>query len=396
MNIKRIRDNIDYSEMLTIAKELIQIPSENPPGNEREAAKIVEGYLRKFDASNITIYEPEKDRISVEAVIGNGRKTLAWNGHLDVVPVGDVTRWKHRPFGAEESDGKLWGRGSCDMKGSVAAALEVIAAIQRSRVELDGKLVFQAVADEEVLGSLGTKYLVENSKLSQNADAAICGEPTGFKLMVAAKGLIWPKITVIGRSCHGSTPEKGINAISKMAKVIQAFESIELKADHPILGRPTINIGTIKGGTKTNIVPDTCTITVDRRVVPGERKEEVVQMIKKLLKNLQGEDSELRIKADIGEEAVFAEPSEISKDEKIVKLVSKCYEDVSGKKGEVAGMVGTTDARFLINRGGIPTLIFGPGSLEQAHTIDEFVEIEALKMATDVFAEVIATFLCNR
>jgi len=396
MNIKKIRDNIDYSEMLTIAKELIQTPSENPPGNERETAKIVEGYLKKFDVSNITAYEPEKNRISVEAVIGNGKKTLVWNGHLDVVPVGDVNRWKHPPFGAEESDGKLWGRGTCDMKGSVATALEVIAAIQRSKVELNGKLIFQAVADEEVLGPLGTKYLIENSKLSQNADAGICGEPTEFKSMIAAKGLIWPKITVIGRSCHGATPEKGINAILKMTKVIHALESIELKANHPILGKPTVNIGTIEGGTKTNIVPDRCTITVDRRIVPGEKKEEVVQMIKRLLDDLQGKDSKLKIETDIGEKNIFAEPSEISKEEEIVKLVSNCYKEVSSKKSEVAGIAGTTDARFLINQGRTPTLIFGPGSLTQAHTIDEFVEIEALKTATDVLAEVIAAFLCNR
>jgi len=318
------------------------------------------------------------------------------NGHLDVVPVGDVSRWKHSPFAAEESDGKLWGRGACDMKGSIAAALEAIAAIQRSKVELDGKLIFQAVADEEILGPLGTKYLIENSKLSQNADAGICGEPTEFKSMIAAKGLIWPKITVIGRSCHGATPEKGINAISKMTKVIQALESMELKANHPILGKPTVNIGTIEGGTKTNIVPDRCAITVDRRIVPGERKEEVVQMIKRLLDDLQGKDSKLKIETEIGEEFLYAEPSEISKEEEIVKLVSNCYKEVSGKKSEIAGMVGTTDARFLINQGRTPTLIFGPGSLTQAHTIDEFVEIEALKTATDVLAEVIAAFLCNR
>ncbi|HEC91490.1 MAG TPA: M20 family peptidase, partial [Candidatus Atribacteria bacterium] len=327
MNLKKIRNNIEYDEMLSIAKRLIQTPSENPPGNEKEVVKIVEKCLKEFDVSNITIYEPEKNRVSLEAVIGkNGKKTLLWNGHLDVVPIGEASKWKHSPFGAEESDGKLWGRGACDMKGSVAAVLEAIAAIQRSEVELDGKLVLQAVADEEVLGPLGTKYLVENSKLSRNADAGICGEPTEFKSMIAAKGLIWPKITVIGRSCHGSTPEKGINAISKMTKVIEALESMKLKANHPILGKPTINIGTIEGGTKTNIVPDECTITVDRRIVPSERKEEIVQTIEKLLDELQKKDSELKIRAEI--ERFYAEPSEISKDEEIVKLVSECYEDV--------------------------------------------------------------------
>ena len=390
---QKIRDNIDYDEMLSIAKELIQAPSENPPGNEKEAAKIVEDYLKEFDVSNITTYEPEKDRMSIEAVVGNGKKTLIWNGHLDVVPIGDPENWKHSPFGAEESDGKLWGRGACDMKGSVAAALEAIAAIQRSEVELEGKLVFQAVADEEVGGALGARYLVENSKFCKNADAGICGEPTEFKLVIAAKGLIWPRITALGRSCHGSTPNKGINAISKMTKVIQALESMELKANHPILGKPTINIGTIEGGTKTNIVPDRCTITVDRRIIPGERKEEIVQTIEKLLGDLQEKDSELKIETNLTKDLLYEEPSEISKDDEIVKLVSKCYKDIFSKKSEVSGMSGATDARFLINQGRIPTLIFGPGSLDQAHTIDEFIEMETLERATDVFAEIIATFL---
>ena len=189
-------------------------------------------------------------------------------------------------------------------------------------------------------------------------DAALVGEPTDLQPVIAQKGALWLKISTFGKSAHGSTPHLGENAIEKMTKVIEALKSLPMEKDHPLLGKPTLNIGTIWGGTKINVVPERCEIAVDRRLLPGEKKEELLETMSCLLDSIQSHDSSFRYKI---EETDFTDPTEIDPQEEIVRVSSEAIQEVRGERPEIRGFSGFTDGRFYIQQGKIPTVILGPG-----------------------------------
>jgi acetylornithine deacetylase/succinyl-diaminopimelate desuccinylase-like protein len=221
-------------------------------------------------------------------------------------------------------------------------------------------------------------------------DAALVGEPTDLQPVIAQKGALWLRILTIGKSAHGSRPHLGVNAVEKMMKLIERFNLIPLDKEHPLLGKPTLNIGTIQGGTKVNVVPDGCEIEVDRRMLPGEKKEEVLREIKKILDSLQSQDPLFQYRM---EEIDFAEPSEVDPEEEIVKMGVEAIQNVMGKKPMLRGFSGFTDSRFYTNQYHIPTLIFGPGGVDQSHTTDESVEVDALVHAAHIYAMILMDFL---
>jgi len=387
-----IEKEIDERELVELAKDLVSIPSENPPGDEERVSKVLIKWLHKI-GFDVKTYTPKEKRVNVIGVLRGkrkeGGKTLIWNGHTDVVPAGDLNLWTHPPFEPRIVAGKLYARGSVDMKGAIASVLEGIAAIQRAGIKLNGSFVLQAVADEEVMSHFGMEYLVNNGLVQ--GDAAIIGEPTGLKIEIAERGIVWPRITTHGVQAHASMPELGINAIEKMSRLVPKLQAMKFKAlQHPLLGKPTINVGTIGGGTKVNIVPDRCIIDVDRRTIPGETSNDVLGEIRKITEELKKEDAELDVEIELVD---YAEPSEISPNEEIVKISENAVELVCGKRPKLRGMPGATDARFLINQCNIPSVILGPGNTEQAHTANEFVEIGELVKASKIYALIAAEFL---
>jgi len=221
-------------------------------------------------------------------------------------------------------------------------------------------------------------------------DAVIVGEPTNLDLVIAQKGALWFRISTVGKSAHGSRPAQGINAIEKMMKLMDCLNSIPLMKEHPLLGKPSINIGKIQGGTKVNIVPDHCEIEVDRRLLPNENKGEILREVKETIESVQANDPILKYQI---EEIDYAEPSEIHPDEEIVRIGLEAGQEVLGEKPRVRGFSGFTDARFYINQFKIPTLIFGPGGTDQSHTTDESVEVDALIKATQINARMIVRYL---
>ncbi|HEY8486402.1 MAG TPA: M20 family metallopeptidase [Limnochordales bacterium] len=388
--VEVLRRHVDRDELVEMARELVRIDTSNPPGNEADAARWVQERMRALGFQEVQWVEPAPGRASVMGIFGRPGtgKTLLWNGHLDVVPPGEVSAWRYPPFGGVVDGGRLWGRGAADMKGGLAAILEAAAALRRSGLSLEGSLVVQAAADEEVLGDLGTRHLVERGLA--RADAAICGEPTHLRPLVAARGLVWMQLTAHGRSCHASTPHLGVNAVVKMSRVVQALAGLELPGLHPLLGPPTLCVSTIAGGHKTNVVPDRCTITVDRRLIPGETPEQAVSQVRELLAVLSREDSELKVELQVIQ---TAEPSEIDAGEPIVRSALRARQLLGLAHEAPGGMPGTTDARWLIGRAGIPTLILGPGELEQAHTVNESVSLQELEQAALLYALVLCDFV---
>ena len=390
--VQLLRRHLDLDELVRMAQALVRLDSSNPPGDEAAAARWVADRMRQLGFSDVRLVEPRPGRASAVGRLvgqgGPGNRALLWNGHIDVVPAGDPAGWRHPPFAGVVADGRLWGRGAADMKGAVTALLEAVATLQRAGVRLQGDLVVHAVADEEMLGELGTRHLVASGEA--RADAAVCGEPTGLRPLVACRGILWVRITARGRSCHASTPHLGINAISQMGRVIQALDGLRWSARHPLLGPPTLSVGTIAGGTKTNVVPDRCTITVDRRLLPGETARQALEELRQVLRGLQAADPRLDVELEVLEQA---EPSEISPAEPIVQAALRARRLVGLDDDGVGGMVATTDARFLINDAGIPTVILGPGRLEQAHTVDESVALDELEAGALLYAALMCEYL---
>jgi succinyl-diaminopimelate desuccinylase len=404
---------INKKDLVDLTSRLIQIPTENPPGNEKKAVLFLKPLLSKM-GFRVNIHLSPKGRYNIvaEKRWGKGGRRLIFNGHLDVVPAGDASQWKYPPYqgkvvypvrnssgalnpaGEQRSiisngvKGRIYGRGASDMKGGVASFIHAISMIDRSKIRFDrGNLILHLVSDEESHGHQGMGFLAQKGLIK--GDAVIVGEPTGLDLVIAQKGALWLRITSFGKSAHGSRPEQGINAIEMMMHLIDRLNAIPLVKEHSLLGKPTINIGKIQGGTKINVVPDRCEIEVDRRLLPDEKKEEVLSEIKEAIGSVQARDPLFKYQI---EEIDDAEPSEINPDEEIVRIGLEAGREVRGKRPRVRGFSGFTDGRFYVNQCHIPTLIFGPGGTDQSHTTDESVEVEALIQASHIYGLIIIKF----
>jgi succinyl-diaminopimelate desuccinylase len=384
-----VAEAVDTEELLRFARALIAAPSENPGGTEDEAAEVAEAILQGLGAST-TVVRSEAGRPSVIGRIGDGsRPCLAWNGHLDVVPAGSLDTWTHDPWAGEVVDGRLVGRGAVDMKGSIAAALAAVAAIRRASVDLAGTLELHLVADEELAGIHGTKVLWERGLLDQ--DACIVGEASDLQLGMAQRGGAWITATAFGAAAHGSQPHLGVNAITTMARFLLRLPEVVPDAEHPLTGRPTVNAAMIAGGRAPNVVPDRCSVEIDRRLSPGERDPDaVLAPFEALIGDLRREDPTTRLELAVRE---WTDAAEADRDASIASIARAAVRAVTGRGPDDVGFTGITDARFYLNEAAIPAVILGPGSLRVAHTADESVAVDELVAAARIDASIFAGFL---
>lgn len=375
---------IDPDFVLQVARDLIRAPSENPPGDEREAAAVAAAHATEAGLA-VEIVETAPNRVNVIATLDSGRpgRTLAWNGHIDVVPVGDASGWAHPPFEAIVDDGVLHGRGAADMKGPCASAIAAASALMAAGGPSAGKLVLHLVADEEVLGPHGTMALYERGLAG--ADAAIVGEPTDLNVAVAERGMLWIIARAGGVAAHGSRPDLGVNAIEEMARAIPVLRGLRPDRSHPLLGEPSLNFGTIEGGSKINIVADGCTLAMDRRTLPGETDDGIIDEMQAALK-----DAGVSVSLEIVHRA---DPVEVDPNEEIVRRAVQAHAAVRGRDAAIGAMTGATDAHVLAGKAGIPTIIFGPGSLDQAHTSTEHVAVGDLIDGARIYAELFDAYL---
>ncbi len=381
---------VDPDEVLRYARALIAAKSENPGGTEDEAASVASEILLGLGASP-EIVRSEARRPNVVAVIGDASgPSLAWNGHLDVVPAGSLDTWRYDPWAGEiDDEGRLVGRGAADMKGPIAAALAAASALRRAGTPIAGSLVFHLAADEELAGTHGTKVLWERGLLTQ--DAAIVGEPSELQVGLAERGGAWFTATAYGKAAHGSQPHRGVNAITSMARFLLRLPEVLPDREHPLVGRPTVNAALISGGSAPNVVPDRCEVDIDRRIVPGETDpDEVRAPFVRLVESLHAEHPEVEIEITLRE---WTEAAEVSADTHIARLAVAAVEFSTGARPELVGFTGITDARFYINEAHIPTVICGPGSLAVAHTANESVAVDELIAGARAYARMFATFL---
>jgi acetylornithine deacetylase/succinyl-diaminopimelate desuccinylase family protein len=390
---KGILQQIDGQKISVLLQELVKIPSPNPPGDTRAVADFVADALEKQGIRATCIRKDEAAVNVVGRIKGSGGgKSLLLNAHLDTVPVGDTSKWTVDPFGGELRSGRLYGRGATDCKGGAAAIVSAAQAVLKAQLPLRGDIILTLVAGEETLSEEGTAYLLKGGYA--DADGVIIaesstlpsekGRPPLLQIFIASRGMALFEITSEGKSVHAKVAPTGINAIEKMAKIIEAFQNskFEKHLGHPLCGKPTFNVGLIQGGTSPNMVPDFCRITLNRNTIPGEKGEAVHQEITNIISDLQEKDKDL--KATV-KPLYNADPVEISENEEIVELLKGAIQSVIGTAPNIGGMIGTNDNRFFIKKG-IPAVVCGPGTIPQCHAVDEYVEIEALLNATKVYA----------
>ncbi len=368
-------DCINSKRMTDLLRELVQANTENPPGNEYRAAKILVDFLDDHHISSEIIGDSKRPNVLVHIGKGTSDKSLMIHGHLDTVPIGNIDLWHYDPFEAKIINGRMYGRGTADMKGAIAAIAET--AVCLSKDEINGDFIFVATSDEEA-GSSGAQTVVDSGKLGK-IDVAICAEPTDLNIGIAEKGMLWFKVKTFGKSAHGSQPELGINAIELMTQLMLKIKEIVPIQHHSILKSTTLNFGIISGGTKINIVPDYCELHIDMRLIPGQMPYEILNMLRtRLSEYFDGSTFELS-------EIISRPPVEIDLNHWIISELIAETNRITGKKPNIFGAPYGTDASIFEPQLKIPHVIFGPGRIEQAHQPNEYVELESVIKAAKIY-----------
>jgi acetylornithine deacetylase len=380
---------INREGLLTLLQKLVQIDSVNPslsskgPG-EALIARYIGAYLNKLGLE-VCFQKIEKNRVNVIGVLNGsgGGPSLMLNGHTDTVSADNM---EIDPFTAKKKDGKIYGRGALDMKAGVAALIVAVQSIIEAGIKLKGDVILTLVADEEY-ASIGTEAVVEE----YTADAAIICEPTDLDIVTAHKGFAWIKIEIFGKAAHGSSPHRGIDAIVKAGKVLAAIEELGKRdlnqKTHPLLGSPSIHASLIEGGTELSTYPDYCKIELERRNLPGEKRQAVAAEIQDMLQNIQQQDDQFKADFDV----FFFRPAfEISPDQPIVQTVSHAYESTLNKPPSFEGMWAWLDSAILA-QAGIPAVIFGPSG-DGAHAAVEYVDADSVITTTNILIRSIIDF----
>ncbi|NHJ86916.1 MAG: M20 family metallopeptidase [Asgard group archaeon] len=389
MIIDSIINNIDEELIKRLTKELVALDSQNPPGKCDHIAKYLQevGYTLGFESK---IYEMDNDRHNIVLSVGSGEKDIILSGHLDTVPFGDLSQWKYPPSKVTEVNGKLFGRGTADMKGGVATLIAVMDAINRSDIELNHRIVFAGTADEEV-GMNGAFHLKKHG-IMDNAICLIITEATNLRVGIAEKGPFWVRIKVKGKAAHGSRPEIGKNAIEGACIAINHLKKLVPENSHNLLGKSTLNIGIINGGVKINIVPEDCSFDCDFRLVPGIDFDQFNSTIAKILTQLTNETG-----YNYSHEIIHQIPA-ISTDqnEPLVKGFLDWSHKIIGVPKEAIGLTYGTDAAALIPPDNIPFIIFGGGSQAILHQANEYIEFDQLVKATKTITAAIFDVYLNK
>ncbi|MDO8136597.1 MAG: M20 family metallopeptidase [Candidatus Brocadiales bacterium] len=360
-------------ELVRLASELIAARTENPPGNETLAVRVVERYLKDLEI-RYHIFEKEPGRSNIVARIGTGKPSLLVACHLDVVPAGDG--WQQDPFQAMILDGRIYGRGASDNKGQMAASMVLARFLKEREASLKGEFILVGAADEERGSRLGLEYLLKECELK--ADFAIIPDVSyGMeKIDICEKGALFLRITSYGRQAHGSRPEQGVNAIWNMIDLLLELGDMPFKVtSHPLFTPPTLNLGTIQGGAARNIVPGKCQVGIDIRYLPGETKEDILERVQALIKKVESASGgqarfELQVESHLN-------PSQVPLDNPLVELIGRHTEAVLGQRPEIMGLSGATVTKQLLEKG-ITAVGFGPGDEDQAHIANESIEVQQL------------------
>lgn len=379
--------DISQDELFDLASRLVSIDSINPdlvPGSrgEGEIGAFVAEWARgrRLEVHVEDTRLPGRPNVIAAARGSGGGRTLMLNAHMDTVGVAGM----ENPFRPAVREGRLCGRGSMDTKASLAAFMTAVAAA--AECGLRGDAILTGVVDEEY-ASVGTEAVVKRWK----ADAAIVGEPTGLEIVIAHKGFAWLEVETRGTAAHGSRPDKGVDAIAKMGRVLVALEDMEKRLaagpSHPILGTGSVHASLISGGQELSSYPASCRLGIERRTIPGERGDVVEKELREELLGMARQDPTFR--ADV--RSLFSRaPMEVSESAPVVQALARAFQEVTGQSPRCSGMSAWMDSS-LLSAAGIPSVILGPTG-EGLHGEREWVDLQSVLTVSKVALQLIRDF----
>ena len=366
-----------------ILKNLVQIPTENPPGKTDEIINyLITDIFKESDGFNNEVINYRKKGIELKNLmtrIGTGKEKIMLSGHLDVVPVGEDSQWKYPPFSAEVIDGKLYGRGACDMKGGLTMLIGTIMNLKEYPELLENYTIFFLASADEESGMTGA-YNFARKGFMKDSVLLIVGEPTNMNIGIAEKGLLWADIHINGKAGHASTPERGINSIECALKIVPQLHECLDDVKNRFLGSSTLNIGKISGGVAYNIVPDKTILSVDFRYIP----EQDFARLNEKIRSINASPCKLEVKITHTLPALQTDMG--------IPFIQN-LKKINGK--EIIGIPYATDAGVLIQKkNAIPFVIYGPGDPGVIHKPDEYIKIDDVIKSTEYLSQaLIRTYL---
>lgn len=400
---KKLLANLDREELVQLTRDLIRIDSVIRPetGNtEAEVVQFIAGWIRRELGVEPLVEEVVAGRENIIVTIDSGKEgpCLMFEGHTDVVSEGNRDLWRFDPFGGEVHDGRIYGRGACDMKAGLAVNLLTVKAMMQSGAEYRGKMRLGLVCDEEDL-MLGIQDYIKRGH-ADDVDACLVSEPEENQLCLSMKGALRAIVKVHGKMAHGAMPLAGINPTIRMAKIILAFEAFEKSetdrcGKDEYLGWPSVTFTVVQSPpagepAQLNVMPAESVSYVDIRTIPGQDHETVKRQLHDIIKKLGEEDPDFQAEIEfIADKPVVT----MEKDEPIVRVSAEVYRDITGKEPVYNGVPGATDGTFLRDLKGIPSLVNGPGPRSVPHQTDEYVEIDELFEALQIYVLTTYRFL---
>jgi succinyl-diaminopimelate desuccinylase len=402
VRVADVLSRIDADELIALTRDLVRIPSVVRPGDpaatEAAVAAHVERWLRA-EGFAVEVHEVAPGRPNVLGWIGDAAgPTLLLEGHTDVVTEGDPREWHHPPFGGDVVDGRLYGRGSADMKSGLAAAMLAAAVIKRSGAPLGGRLLVGALVDEEG-DMLGARHLC-TTDLGRALTAAIICEPEQNELCLEQRGVVWARITVRGRMAHGAMPEAGINPITALGALLREAPALERRlrrlcrrSPHlrPPTVTPTVAQAPAQGVPQSNVIPSTAHATLDVRLTPGPDADAIAKEIdvacQRAMEACPGATVEW---APVNG---YRLATRVERGEPLVRAMVRGVRQATGRAPRFGGVPGSTDGTILRTTLGIPIVTCGPGDRLIPHQVDEHVEIDQLVEAARIYVASALNFL---
>jgi succinyl-diaminopimelate desuccinylase len=383
-------NHFDRDEAIGILSGLLKIPSENPTGSEEAAGRYIHETLRRHGiAAELSWPAPGRPNVVARIAGRQPGERLLLNGHLDTVPAGEG--WSVDPYGAVVRDGRMYGRGASDMKGGVASMAYAVILLHRLGNPFAGELILFFNSDEERLNQGMKKFLADGG----TADYAVIGEPSELDLCTAHRGVARFWLKTFGVAGHTSAVSNPDNAIYKMARLVIGLEDLSQavrERKHPFVGRSSLTVAEVHGGTAPNVVPALCQAHIDRRTLPGERLEEVSREVDTCLAALAAERG-FAYELDCYQ---FLPATNLDHTHVLVQTLADASRAVRKREARVKVFDATCEAPFFSVDRGIPTLVFGPGSITHAHTVDEYVEISEVLDGALIYADFVQRLLPTR
>jgi succinyl-diaminopimelate desuccinylase len=402
--LQAVLRRIDHENLLRLVQELVRIPSvyrpEEADGNEARVARFLVDYLER-ERFEVCTEEVAPGRPNVWAVWEGERpgKTLLFEAHTDVVTQGRAGDWEHPPFGAERVGDRIYGRGACDTKGNLAAAVVAVKAIKDSGVPFPGKLILCHPVDEEGMMA-GIKGFIEQGHAEGVEGAVIC-EPEENQLCIKQKGALRVEVTFRGKMAHGAMPLSGVNPVTRAARFVVAIEELEREeierhGEDPFLGypslTPTILLGPDRGEPQLNVIPASAYVALDIRTTPAQSHEDLVLRLEERLSELKSEDPDFDASLEVIEERP---PTETPMEDPLVRAMAAAYQNLTGEEPRYNGVPGATDGTYLSTWAGVPIVTTGAGDREIPHHKDEWVSVDELLTTCKLYAAT-AMYFCYR